>query len=246
MAMSAASHRSTATSVRALTLLSVFAVLVADVGGRHHVVCPPFSCGGLSNVSYPFRRQGDPHGCGVQSYELVCTETSATIRIGSGTYNVLSINYTGSYFWVVDANLGMQNSCPLPRGDHRPDPYYYYEFYSPRSIELNPYMIDGWATFMNCSQEIKDNSSSASPVKCLSAADSFIYYYDFYPSAWNFMPSCGYLAMTPLGGPGTTVPENASYPDIVKLMGKGFAIDFPFKIIRWGGNIRGCLAVSKR
>ena len=120
MAMSASSHRPT-TFLRALILLSVFAVLVADVEGRHHVVCHPFSCGGLSNVSYPFRRQGDPHGCGVRSYELVCTETSATIRIGSGVYNVLSINYTGSnsYFWVVDANLGMQNSCPRPRRDYR-------------------------------------------------------------------------------------------------------------------------------
>jgi hypothetical protein len=103
MAMSASSHCST-TSLRAFSvLLSVFAALVADVGGRHHVLCPPFSCGGFSNVSYPFRRQGDPHGCGVQSYELVCTETSATIRIGSGTYNVLSINYTLSHFWVVDS-----------------------------------------------------------------------------------------------------------------------------------------------
>ena len=157
MAMSAASHRSTATSVRALTLLSVFAVLVADVAGRHHVVCPPFSCGGFSNVSHPFRRQGDPQGCGVQSHELVCTETSATIRIGSGTYNVLSINYTGSYFWVVDANLGMQNNCPLPRWDYIP--YYNYHGNSHRSIELAPPWSDRQAIFMNCSQEIKSNGS---------------------------------------------------------------------------------------
>jgi len=239
MAMSAASHRST-TSLGDLTLLFVFAVLVADVGGRHHVVCPPFPCGGLSNVSYPFRQQGDPHGCGVHSYELVCTETSATIRIGSGTYNVLSINYTGSYFRVVDA--GMQNNCPLPRWD-------YYHGNSHRSIELAPSWRNRQAIFMNCSQEIKYNSFW--PVKCLSTTDYFIYVlivpsYGYYAEAHYFVPSCGYLSMTPLGGPGTTVPENASYPDIVKLMGKGFAIDFPFKIIRWGGNIRGCLAVSKR
>ena len=245
MAMSASSHCPT-TFLRALTLLSVFAVLVADVGGRHHVVCPPFSCGGFSNVSYPFRRQGDPHGCGVQSYELVCTETSATIRIGSGVYNVLSINYTGSYFWVVDANLGMQNSCPLPRWDYKDD-YYHYHGNSHRNIELDP-RSDRWAIFMNCSQEIKYNGSW--PVKCLSTADSFIYMsiwsgvYNFVVEAQYFAPSCSFLAMTPLGGPGATVPENASYPDVVKLMGKGFALEFPFTASR--DIIRECLAELKR
>jgi len=247
MAMPTASRPST-TSLRALSvLLSVFAVLVADVGGRHHVVCPPFSCGGLSNISYPFRRQGDPHGCGVQSYELVCTETSATIRIGSGTYNVLSINYTGSYFWVVDANLGMQNNCPLPRWDYIP--YYNYHGNSHRSLELAPSWSDRQAIFMNCSQEIKYNGSW--PVKCLSTADSFIYVsLSPHYSVEAFAPSCGFLAMTPLGGP-ETMPENASYPDtfdgsyvdVIKLMRKGFALRFPFTA---GENIRECLARSKR
>ncbi|XP_008655563.1 rust resistance kinase Lr10 isoform X2 [Zea mays] len=118
--MSAASHRCCASSLRALTVLFVLAALVSDVGGRHHHhVCRPyFSCGGFSNISYPFRRQGDPSGCGVQSYELVCTDTDATIRIGSGTYTVLSINSTYSYFWVVDANLDIQSSCPLPWWDY--------------------------------------------------------------------------------------------------------------------------------
>uniref|UniRef100_A0A804QJT0 Protein kinase domain-containing protein n=1 Tax=Zea mays TaxID=4577 RepID=A0A804QJT0_MAIZE len=99
---------------------AVTPALVSDVGGRHHHhVCRPyFSCGGFSNISYPFRRQGDPSGCGVQSYELVCTDTDATIRIGSGTYTVLSINSTYSYFWVVDANLDIQSSCPLPWWDY--------------------------------------------------------------------------------------------------------------------------------
>jgi len=244
MAMSASSHRSTP-SLEALTLLSVFAILVADVGGRHHVVCLPFSCGGLSNVSYPFRRQGDPHGCGVQSYELVCTETSATILVGSGTYDVLSINYTGSYFWVVDANLGMQNSCPLPRWGYI-DYYYHYHGYSHRSIELDP-RSDRWAIFMNCSQEIKYNGPW--PVKCLSTAGFFIYVStgpDYLVGAAYFEPSCRFLAMTPLGGP-ETMPENASYPDtfdggyadVIKLMRKGFALRFPFTV---GENVRECLA----
>jgi len=86
-------------------------------------------------------------------------------------------------------------------------------------------------------------------VECLSTTDYFIYvllvpYYSYYAEAQYLVPSCGYLSMTPLGGPGTTVPENASYPDIVKLMGKGFALQFPFKVDR--AISRGCLAKSKR
>ncbi|CAO2193343.1 unnamed protein product [Urochloa humidicola] len=235
MALSVASHRST--TLQALTVLSVFAVLVADVGGRHHV-CPPFSCGGFSNISYPFRRQGDPHGCGFKSYELVCTNTSATIRIGSGTYTVLSINYTGSYFWIVDANLGMQNSCPLPRWDY----YGAYDHYggvfinaeSPRTIELGTYS-SGWAIFMNCSQEIKFDGLWW-PVKCLSTTESLIYLLipspdSYFVQAWNFMPSCGYLARTPLGGPGAWgLDKNSSYPDVVEHMRKGFALNFLLRL----------------
>ena len=99
---------------------------------------------------------------------------------------------------------------------------------------------------MNCSQEIKYNSFW--PVECLSTTDYFIYvllvpYYSNNVEAQYFVPSCGYLSMTPLGGPGTMVPENASYPEVVKLMGKGFALKFPFTV---GENIRECLAWSKR
>ncbi|CAO2185351.1 unnamed protein product [Urochloa humidicola] len=243
MALSAASHRST--TLRALTVLSAaFAVLVADVGGRHHV-CPPFSCGNFSNISYPFRRQGDPHGCGVQSYELVCTDTNATIRIGSGTYYVVSINYSDSTFRVVDTNLDIQSNCPLPRWDYLP-PSYDEDDYGARhrSIELATVSGAG-AIFMNCSQELK-HYGFWWPVKCLSTTDSFIYYHYYYyhrlpAEADSFETSCGYLATTPLGGRTIDpfVEPYASYPDVVKLMREGFALRFP---LTTGEDFRECLS----
>ncbi|CAO2198684.1 unnamed protein product [Urochloa humidicola] len=125
----------------------------------------------------------------------------------------------------------MQSSCPLPRWDYRVHP----DAKSDRTIVLATSIWDSWAIFMNCSQEIKHNGSW--PVKCLSTTGSFIYmsiwHYHRVPclDAEYFVPSCGYMAMTPLasGGPGTTVPENASYPDVVKFMRKGFALRFPFR-----------------
>lgn len=243
MAISSVCHRS-ATSLRAIYVLFVFAVLVVHVGGRHHV-CPPFSCGGFRNVSYPFRRQGDPHGCGAQSYELVCTDTSATIRIGRGTYNVLSINYTDPIFWVVDANLGMQSSCPLPRWDQGDAAYAYALRGQGKSVTIEfATAWGGWAIFLNCSRELKNNGLR--PVRCLSTMDSFIYVSTknwYSVEAYDFEPSCGYLAVTPLGGPGMVMPENASYPDVVKFMREGFALQFP---ITWGEGVRKCLSSQMR
>lgn len=79
--------------------------------------CPDFSCGDLGNISNPFCSPGDPEECGVKAYELVCSNDKATIRINTGTYFVTSIDYINRSFWVVDANLDMHNSCPLPRWD---------------------------------------------------------------------------------------------------------------------------------
>ncbi|PUZ57740.1 hypothetical protein GQ55_5G454000 [Panicum hallii var. hallii] len=143
--------------------------------------------------------------------------------------------------------MGMQNSCPLPRWDYRDDNYKYYGN-SPRSIELD-HFGDWLAIFMNCSQEIKYNGSL---VKCLSTADSFIYVSirpSYSASAEYFAPSCGFLAMTPWGGPEMLVSMNASYLDVnafeglsyldvIKVMREGFALQFPFP----GNNIRECLA----
>nr|WPD27534.1 WAKL protein [Zea mays] len=247
-----ASHRCCASSLRALTVVFVLAVLVSDVGGRHHRhICPPyFSCGGLSNIPYPFRRQGDPSGCGVESYELVCTDTDASIRIGSGTYTVLSINSTYSYFWVVDADLDIQSSCPLPRWDyhagtsHGRTEWNEYHFLYPSSM---------WTIFVNCSQPIENNDTYEPVVSCFSNS-SFIYlvtgsnYWDSgYAPAEILEPSCGYLAMIYLGGPGMPVPKNTSYPDdVVKLMRNGFGLRFPSSISIGHLSIRECFAESVR
>ncbi|EES00425.1 hypothetical protein SORBI_3003G096500 [Sorghum bicolor] len=248
--MSAAFHPPAA--LRASTLFFVLlVVLVADAEGRHHVLdCPPFSCGQLRHVSHPFRRRGDPPGCGVPSYELVCTDAKASIRIGSGTYDVVSIHYNDSTFWVVEADWGTQRSCLLPHWDRHVSEYEYGRRYrygrGRHNIELEPSTWMTMATFVNCSKPI-ENKSTYRPVACLSTNSSFVYVMTGFlssPAAENFEPSCGYLAMTPLGGRGMMVPNSASYPDVVKFMRNGFYLRFPFSIGE--GNIRECLAESMR
>uniref|UniRef100_A0A0E0FFA2 Protein kinase domain-containing protein n=1 Tax=Oryza nivara TaxID=4536 RepID=A0A0E0FFA2_ORYNI len=206
-------------------------------GRRHHRRhdCPPFTCGHLSDVSFPFRRRGDPPECGVQSYELTCADDKATIQIDKETYSVSDINYGDSTLWVVDASfLDSRSSCLLPRWNPLlRDPRL--QAKSHHIIELAPPVGVTWASFVNCSQEIRNSSWMYMPVACLSTSRSFVY------------PSCGYLATTPLGGSklnSTSALQNVSYQDVVKLMMTGFAVRFPFTVSGW--NFKECLALSIR
>ncbi|XP_037416396.1 rust resistance kinase Lr10-like [Triticum dicoccoides] len=210
------------TALKALTFLFVLAVLEPDQAeGRHHLPdCPSFSCGPLGNVSSPFRQASDPPGCGYQSYELVCSDTKAMIHIGDATYYVSDINYSGSSFWVIDANMDLHNSCPLPQWNppYPPDNM---------EIELSP-LVYSWAYFVKCSQEVK-GTGTYMPVACLSTNDSFVYVLTGYGSTYMkyLEPSCGYLARTPRPWDGPML-ENASYADVVKSTRIGFAVQFPY------------------
>uniref|UniRef100_A0A0D3EZE4 Protein kinase domain-containing protein n=1 Tax=Oryza barthii TaxID=65489 RepID=A0A0D3EZE4_9ORYZ len=223
--------------------LFVVASLVLDhVEGRHHE-CPSFSCGHLKDVSAPFRRAADPPGCGSKSYELVCSDTNATILIDNATYHVKEIDYDYRRFWVVDANIA-GSTCPLPRWNHL-DQYKRKVSGHRIEVELAPAAYNH-ANFVRCSREVKDNGIYR-PVTCASSNYSFIYVLLSIDSEnpgyiESLEPSCGYLAMTPLGDWSTTVPRNASYEDVKKFMREGFAIRFPR---RYGtGSINECLMDS--
>lgn len=228
-------------------ILFVVVSLVLDhVEGRHHK-CPSFSCGRLKGVSAPFRRAADPPGCGSKSYELVCSDTNATILIDNATYHVNEIDYDYKRFWVVDANIA-GSTCPLPRWNHLRDQYKRKVSGHRIEFELAPGAYNH-AYFVRCSREVKDNGIYR-PVTCASSNYSFIYVLLSIDSdnpgyIESLEPSCGYLAMTPLGDwRSTTVPRNASYEDVKKFMRGGFTVRFP---VNYGaGNIKECLMDSIR
>ncbi|XP_044974377.1 rust resistance kinase Lr10-like isoform X2 [Hordeum vulgare subsp. vulgare] len=67
--------------MKALMVSSFLVVLATGVWGSP---CPPFSCGELRNISYPFRLLGGPPECGLKAYELTCSGLKATIKINTG------------------------------------------------------------------------------------------------------------------------------------------------------------------
>uniref|UniRef100_A0A0E0FFB9 Protein kinase domain-containing protein n=1 Tax=Oryza nivara TaxID=4536 RepID=A0A0E0FFB9_ORYNI len=249
MAIHGVFHCSTTAILRVISVLCLLAVLVPDAGGRHHRHgCPPFTCGNLSSVSSPFRRRGDPSECGVLSYELNCADDKATIQIDNGTYYVTGINYTDSTFLIVDADISdSPSSCPLPRWNPLRKPSFQRK--SHRTIELAPAIWTRIASFVNCSQEIKNSSwIMYMPVACLSTSRSFVYVLTGRQSTLiqSLEPSCGYLAMTPLGGRDSVAPVNESlslsYADVVKSMRKGFRVQFPLRYRT--GSFKQCLMDS--
>lgn len=211
-------------TLQAFTILSVLAVVVADVKGGDG--CPHFSCGHLKNLSDPFRRQGDPLRCGSPYFELVCSNSQATIRIGSATYYVVGINYTDwsginhtvpSSLWLTDSSFDTNNSCPLPASYSFPDGI-------DDSVDLYSLRAEGrWACFVNCSRAIVNNSRYK-PVACLSAKYSFVYVWadPYYCEIKSLERSCGCLAMAPFDGSSVLDKQlpNASYADIMHFIRK--------------------------
>ncbi|XP_044984772.1 rust resistance kinase Lr10-like [Hordeum vulgare subsp. vulgare] len=220
-----------------LLLHFMVALLAVDVEGRHdrYDACPHFSCGHLQDIHDPFRLQGDPTECGAPSYELACVGDRTTIQINTGTYLVTKIDYERSYFWVVDANLDMSSSCPLPRWDQRP---YLNGLQGPDGlVEFPP--VATWANFVNCSRAIT-NSSDYKPVVCLSTSSSFVYVLINSYSVERLKPSCGYLAMAALGDL-SMLFDNASHGTLVGSLRGGFRVMFPFRCKRTSGDFMGCL-----
>ncbi|XP_047054889.1 rust resistance kinase Lr10-like [Lolium rigidum] len=216
---------------QALAILSTLSVLLTKTAAAHilgQAVCPSFSCGHLQNIQHPFRLPGDPPGCGVQEYELVCSGNLAIIHINMGRYFVTNISYSDSIFWVVDASLD-NSSCPIPERNHHP---YLYGLSSANMTLFYP--EEGtWAAFVVCSQMIKDNVIYR-PVDCQSTNSSFVYVLTSELSylVRNVEPSCGYLAMTPLSSWRVWTRGNVGYDyeDVVKFMRKGFAVRFPIYV----------------
>ncbi|EMS67058.1 G-type lectin S-receptor-like serine/threonine-protein kinase SD2-5 [Triticum urartu] len=193
--------------LQALAISSTVSVFLTKTGAEDtlgQAVCPSFSCGHLQDIHHPFRLRGDPPGCGVQEYELVCSDDQAIIQVNTGRYFITNISYPDSVFWVVDASLD-NSSCPIPERNQHP---YIYGLRSDYMFLL----------YMRTVQNVE--------------------------------PSCGYLAMTPLGSwrPGPNdYYASYDYEDIVKFMRDGFALRFPFPAPEWTYSwiLKTCLENSR-
>lgn len=73
------------------SLLMVLLFTEVTAGRVLEKVCSS-SCGDLHNISYPFRLEDDPAGCGDADYQLSCENNKTILEFNSGKYYVKNIS----------------------------------------------------------------------------------------------------------------------------------------------------------
>ncbi|XP_064948122.1 rust resistance kinase Lr10-like isoform X1 [Musa acuminata AAA Group] len=205
-----------------LLLLPLLHLLFSGLAAARHEDCPPFSCGQLRDVKYPFRRKDDPSICGVTTYQLNCDANRSTLRIGSADYFVTQILYVSSYStWIrlVDPNLA-NGSCGRPAQPLSPTNLSTAEF---------DFYSNYWASFMNCSETIQ-NDTRYHLLSCLGGKDTF-FYVIVAPEADELgylHPWCEYVSMIPVAYNASLFDDPPSSAiDAFSILQKGFDCYIP-------------------
>ncbi|CAL9071867.1 unnamed protein product [Musa textilis] len=220
-------------------LLLLLHLLSSGLAAAGQEDCPPFSCGQLRDVKYPFRRKDDPAICGDTSYQLSCDANRSTFRIGSADYFVTQIsNISSDEFSIrlVDPNLA-GGSCGLPA-----------QPLSRTNLStVGFYCSLVWASFMSCSETIQ-NDTRYQLVSCLSRKDTFVYVIvaPFAEELVYLHPWCEYLSMIPVAHDAFVIPPSSAI-DAFSILQKGFDCYIPARPPHWKSTIiRQCLKKATR
>ena len=184
------------------------------------------SCGDIKNISYPFRLQGDPIGCGDRSFQLSCQNNQTILNFRGGKYYVKGISYDERTIRIVDVNLA-NGSCGLPD----------------RSLSMEeatddsqyPSLITFWqANFVNCSNSISDLANSKVP--CLSGNNYHVYVNFSNRDLFSFdIPkTCKVISKVPTNSENEV---NYPYETTLKLLASGFDL-------RWSVECSKCRAAG--
>jgi hypothetical protein len=117
--------------------------------------CAPSSCGNIHNISYPFRLNTDPKGCGNKYYELACeNNVRPTLYLDMEKYYVQTINYSDFTIQLVNAAIQKDDCFSIPHHSFTEKllrsayGHYYYETNWPESSVL---------TFLCCKNQMRLN-----------------------------------------------------------------------------------------
>jgi len=158
-----------------LLLLHLHHHIYASKEEQEHV-CPPSSCGKITNITYPFRLQGHPEKCGEKSYELGCENNVTLLYLYSVKYQVLAINYKNYTVRVVDPALQLGNCSSLPLRSLSRSNFSdtYYDYTDPYQAGLRS--SENWEpltlifehiVFLNCNHSVRENGKYVETEKCV-------------------------------------------------------------------------------
>ncbi|CAL0322239.1 unnamed protein product [Lupinus luteus] len=79
--------------------------------GYYYSACAPFSCGNLSDISYPFWNTNQPDYCGHPKFKVDCQQDNLTIDIMSQKFDIIGINQTTQIMKIARLDLWVDLSC---------------------------------------------------------------------------------------------------------------------------------------
>ncbi|KAL6193343.1 hypothetical protein ACLB2K_034427 [Fragaria x ananassa] len=212
-------------SAAALTIL-LYSVLTSlfflAVQARSHKQACRSSCGGIENISYPFRLKGDPVGCGDPDYELSCVNNKTILEIFPGKYYVKNISYDENVIRLVDVNFANGSSCSLPSGSvvtRKGD------VKDLRFVRLGAERT--YTQFVKCSRNISQADVTAfnyTAVPCLTGVNGTNYFYAVYDGDYltgHRKPPCSLISVASSDNHENLV-KPLSYEAIMKHLEAGF------------------------
>ncbi|KAL2318186.1 hypothetical protein Fmac_032062 [Flemingia macrophylla] len=197
-------------------------------------LCPPSSCGEITNITHPFRLKGDPIGCGDKRYELACENDVTVLYLYWGKYNVEAINYDNFTVRVVDPGLQQQNCSSLPRYflslSNFSDAIGYSDITDPYQASYRiDYSVDQvfqHIVLLNCSHPVADNDKYVNSGSCVKwESEGYIYAIAGDLIAEDFEVGCHVKLVTPTSWRGLHT-HKLSYTTILEALLYGFDISW--------------------
>ncbi|KAE9600258.1 putative wall-associated receptor kinase, galacturonan-binding domain-containing protein [Lupinus albus] len=100
-----------------ILFLSLFMIIPTYFSSDHaegyyyYSACAPFSCGNLSDITYPFWNSNQPDYCGHPKFKVDCQQDNLKIDIMSQKFDIIGINQTTQTMKIVRLDLWVDLSC---------------------------------------------------------------------------------------------------------------------------------------
>ncbi|XP_014512738.1 LEAF RUST 10 DISEASE-RESISTANCE LOCUS RECEPTOR-LIKE PROTEIN KINASE-like 1.2 isoform X1 [Vigna radiata var. radiata] len=110
--------------INTLFFFSLLFPTYASSDAERYAACEPFSCGKLTNISYPFWSKDQPGYCGHPKFKLDCQQDNVTIDIMSQTFQVIDMNQTSKVLTIARLDL-LANPCINDHVNVKLDPEFF-------------------------------------------------------------------------------------------------------------------------
>jgi len=211
--------------------------------------CAPSSCGKITNITHPFRLNGDPDHCGDNRYELTCENNVTVLSLYSGKYHVQAINYNNFTIRVVDPGVRQSNCSSIPRyflsRSNFSDTYDYINMdkdayqSGQRRVSDQPIYFNNrrWnvvrsnpvyehVVFMNCNHSVSDNGKYVDTASCVNwQSKGYTYAIAGDLISEDLEVGCNVALVTPTSWWGLHTPQY-SYSEMHKALAYGFEISW--------------------